>query len=291
MSTIKAVTNDKKLVITSRPVITSGSKNVDKLAVVLDRTWNFLSADYYVNFYIDSDTNGVIRKLSVSGNVGTCDIPIYVTKEEGFFHFGVFARADGNVIKTSDIAGYEVKKGICVEPVGDEHDTLAEQKKRIVDMINNAIVGSALNYNMRLEDIELNFSEYIEALYSTQSYSSDFTESLYEIITDYIDPNYEQYDEISTAYVMYLSTIRDYLDENVSRAQYDSVSEELETLTDFKSDIYNLITEYVDSTFAASNDLSLYSFTLEEKLESLSESNEAVITGLYTLYTGGNVNV
>lgn len=294
LSRIKAVTNDKKLIITSRPIITSGSKNVDTLAVVLDKTWNFTTADYYVNFFIDSDTNGVIRKLSVTGNVGTCDVPIYITRNEGFFHFGVFAKANDDVIKTSDIAGYEVKKGICVEPEGDEHDTLAELKKRFVDMINSAIFGISLQYDMRFEDIDLNFSDCISALYSSQATCNSFINSLYEIIKEFIDADYQKEDDPSSAYITYLSTIRDYLEDNVSRAQYNSVSDELETLTEFKSDIFDLIKEKIDSAFSADNDLSLYTFKIEEKIDDLTESNEsynAIIVNLYNLYTGGNVNV
>lgn len=294
MSRIKAITNDKKLIITSRPVLTSGSRNVDEFCVVFDKTWNFDNANYFVNFFIDSETSGVIRRLTVSGKVGTCDIPEYITQKDGFFHIGVFAKADDDVIKTSDIVGYEVKKGICAESDAGERYSVFEIKKQFIDMINDAIFGSALTYDMEFDNIDLNFSDYISSMYSALATGSSFIDSLYDIIKEYIDSDYEKQTDNSTAYVMYMSTLQEYLENIVPKAQFDSVSDELEAVSDLKSDVFNIIKEYIDSEFSVENDLSLYSFTIEERLNELdtyAQEHNEIINNLYNLYTGGNANV
>lgn len=112
LSRIKAVTKDKKLIITSRPIITSGSKNIDEIMVVFDKTWKFDCAEYFISFYTDADKDGEIRSLDISGKVGRCRIPEFITENDGFFHFGVFAETDYGIVKTSEIVAYEVRKGI-----------------------------------------------------------------------------------------------------------------------------------------------------------------------------------
>lgn len=288
LSKIKAVTKDKRLIITSRPVITSGSKNVDELSVVFDKTWDFDSAEYFVNFFIDDDKNGVIRHLSVSGNVGRCEIPIYITRNEGFFHFGVFARADGDIIKTSDIVGYEVKRGICVEPNGDEHDTLAELKKRFIDMINREIPLSTLYYEMRFEDIELNFSEYMQQLFlALQNYGVS-SDSLYNIIKNNIDPDIEKLNDPTDAFIAYSMIIEEYFRESVPMIEFDSVNDERLELDDFRHDIYNLLRTYVDSDFNEESDLLTYVIETEDYLRETTGQLNSVVSSLYSLYTGGN---
>ncbi len=291
MSKIKAVARDKKLIITSRPVLTSGSKNIDGFSVVFDKTWNFDSADYYVNFFIDDDKNGVIRHLDVSGNVGRCDIPFYITRNEGFFHFGVFAKADGDIVKTSDIVGYEVKRGICVEPDGDEHDTVTEIKKLFIDMINNNIYGGVLTYDMRFEDIELNFCEYINAFSEDMIIVGNLNESFYDVIKTHINSDIQRISAPKDALASYISVLREYFDEDSLQIEFNSINDEAQKLNGLKSGICGLIKTYIDPDFNEDSDFIIYLTTIEEYLEDAAEAAECsdtIISNLYSLYTGGN---
>ena len=252
MSKIKAVTNDRKLIITSRPPITSGSRNVDELAVVFDKSWAFDSASYYVNFYIDDDSDGVVRRFNISGSVGKCTIPDYITEKEGFFHFGVFAKADNDIVKTSDVAGYKIERGICTAPDGDEHETWHELKKRIIDLLNANLHGVSLSYSARFEDIDATVTTFMSGMYSSENSYRECSDGLYNLVKENINPYMEKEDDITMAFLSNFVELENYFATHVPKIELDSA---------------------------------------EEMIIDLQDDNQAIINSMYALYTGGVNNV
>lgn len=109
MSVIRAQATAHKLKIVQRPLITSGNENVDVLQVEFGPEWEFPGARYFASFFIDDPEKTVDIELDEDRS---CPIPKQMLAQEQTFHFGVWAQADGQKIKTSDIKDYDVKEGI-----------------------------------------------------------------------------------------------------------------------------------------------------------------------------------
>lgn len=286
MSKIKTVTNDKKLIITSRPPITSGSRNVDELSVVFDKTWDYDEALYYVNFYTDDENDGVIRRLDMSGNTGTCSLPEYITREDGFFHFGVFAKADDDIVKTSDVVGYEVKKGACIAPTGDEHDTVSEIRRRFIDLLNANVQGISLNYGMRFEDIDMTFTTRMSELYSTLQTYISFASGLFTLVREYINPDVIEIDDPTMQFLACFVELENYLRDNSSMSP-DSVGDDAL----IKTSLLNIIRTYIDPDFDENSEMLDYCAAISEYIQNSSQAVEDVrllLNSLYSFYTGGN---
>lgn len=286
LSKIRAVTNDNRLIITARPIITSGSRNIDELSVVFDKSWVFDSAFYYVNFFIDDDEEGIIRRFNISGNVGRCTIPDYITAHDGFFHFGVFAKAGSDIVKTSDIAAYEIEKGICIAPDGDEHDTVYGLKRRFIDLLNANMNSSNIPYNVRFEDIDAIFTTYMSELYGGQGSFSVLCDAFYNLVKENVNPNFERYSEDSMVLTSCFAELENYF-ENGSFG-YDSADSQDEETVLFKSEILGLVNEYIDPDFNVQADTSQLLTALEDFLSLAKEHEEErqnMISDLYLLYT------
>ena len=109
MSVIRAQATAHKLKIVQRPLITSGNENVDVLQVEFGPEWEFPGARYFASFFIDDPEKTVDIELDKDRS---CPIPKQMLAQEQTFHFGVWAEADGQKIKTTDIKDYDVKEGI-----------------------------------------------------------------------------------------------------------------------------------------------------------------------------------
>ena len=109
MSVIRAQASAHKLKIAQRPLITSGNENVDVLQVEFGPEWDFPGARYFASFFIDDPEKTIDIELDAKHS---CTIPKQMLAQEQTFHFGVWAQADGQKIKTSDIKDYDVKEGI-----------------------------------------------------------------------------------------------------------------------------------------------------------------------------------
>ncbi len=295
MSKIKAVTNDNKLIITARPSITSGSKNVDELLVVFDKSWEFDSAMYFVNFYLDDDSDGIVRRLDVIGNTGSCKLPDYITKDEGFFHFGVFTKADDDIVKTSDVVAYEVKKGICVEPDGDvnEHTNISELKRWFIDLLNANVHPVSFYYKMRLGDIDATFTTYMSELYSEISNLSGFSDGLYAIVKEYVNPNLQKDSETAMVFLSCIVALEEYFRLIYSRIDYDSDSSGLVDLLNFKSEIREIVKNYQGESFNEnSSDMDCLNEVREivSRSKALEKENKAFIDGLTNLYLQEDAN-
>ena len=288
MSRIRAVTNDNRLIITARPTITSGSRNIDELSVVFDKSWEFDSAFYFVNFYIDDAEDGIIRRFDVSGNTGRCTIPDYITAHDGFFHFGVFAKAGSDIVKTSDIAAYEIEKGICVSPDGDEHDTIGGLRRRFIDLLNANMHSSSIPYNARFEDIDITFTTYMSELYGAQGGSYIICDAFYNLVRENVNPNLERYSEDSMVLMSCFAELENYFANGSGSFSYDSTDIEPEENITLKSEILNIINEYIDPDMTAAAETSELAAVLESFLAAAKqheEEIERITTGLYTLYT------
>lgn len=270
MSRIKTITNDSRLIIATRPEITSGSRNVNEISVVLDKTWRFDSAEYFVNFYTDDEENGMIRRLVLSGSTGSCIIPYHITEKEGFFHFGIFAKADEDIIKTSEVTAYEIKKGIGTQAKGDEHETLVELRRFFIDLINANSRLPVLDYSMRLEDIDMTYTTFMSQIQSTLSNLGEFSDALYSIIRQYVNPELERISDSSMAYIFYFAELENYF-QNASDIQFNS---ETEGLLALKQQILQLIEEYINEDFDSDSDVIMYAPTVEAYLQTSSTAVE-----------------
>ena len=109
MSVIRAQATAHKLKIVQRPLITSGNENVDVLQVEFGPEWDFPGARYFASFFIDDPEKTIDIELDAKHS---CKIPKQMLAQEGTFHFGVWAEADGQKIKTSSVIDYYVGQGI-----------------------------------------------------------------------------------------------------------------------------------------------------------------------------------
>lgn len=289
LSKIKAVTNDNKLIITARPSITSGSKNVDELLVVFDKSWEFDSAMYFVNFYLDNDSDGIVRRFEVTGNTGRCKIPDYITKEEGFFHFGVFTKADDDIIKTSDVVAYEVKKGICVEPEGDgdQYIKTTELKRWFIDLLNANVTPSSFYYSMRLGDIDATFTTYMSELYGEISNLNGFSDGLFSLVKEYVNPNLQKESETAMVFLSCYNALENYFRLTYSRIDYDSENSELIDLQNFKSEIRDIVKSYYGADFDENcTDMDCLDSVraIIRNANDLKKENKAFVDGLNNLY-------
>lgn len=294
MSKIRAVTNDNRLIITARPTITSGSRNIDELSVVFDKSWEFDSVYYFVNFFIDDDEDGVIRRFDVTGNVGRCDIPDYITAHDGFFHFGVFAKAGSDIVKTSDIAAYEIEKGICIAPDGDEHETAYGLKRRFIDLLNANMNSSSIPYNARFEDIDITFTTYMSELYGGLGSDSVVCDALFDLVKNNVNPNMIKLDDSSMIIMSCFAELENYFENGGGSFGYDSADIENEEIVLLRSEIFGLVSEYIDPTITAEAETSELLTALENFI-SISKQEEAnkrqLILNLYNFYVQEGADV
>lgn len=138
MSILYCSTNDHVLNITEKPILASGSRNVDYMQVAIDDTWSSLeNVTYHANFYMTSDEDFHSATLNqINGNIYKCVIPYESYADSGILFFGIFAkRQDGEIVKTSTIKKIRIKQGIMteVEDPPDVFDVLF----RFITMFNN----------------------------------------------------------------------------------------------------------------------------------------------------------
>ena len=91
-----------------QPLVTSGNENVDVLQVEFGPEWEFPGARYFASFFIDDPEKTVDIELDKDHS---CPIPKQMLAQEQTFHFGVWAQADGQKIKSSENKDYYVKQG------------------------------------------------------------------------------------------------------------------------------------------------------------------------------------
>lgn len=108
MNVIKVITNNENLIITHDPKITSGNENIDVLQVEFGPEWEFEGVKYYASFFTDDPTLTVDVELDSNHS---CKIPEQMLDQEGTFYFGVWAKADGQKIKSTENKDYYVKQG------------------------------------------------------------------------------------------------------------------------------------------------------------------------------------
>lgn len=108
MSLIKVRTDNELLCLDQCPTLTSGNENIDYLAVEFGHEWEMEGVVYYASFFTDDPT----KTIDIELVDGQCKIPNQVLAQPGKFHFGVWAEADGQKVKTSDIIEYPLKQGI-----------------------------------------------------------------------------------------------------------------------------------------------------------------------------------
>ncbi len=110
MSNVFRIRTDNELLEWDhQPVVTSGNENVDELVVEFGPEWELDGAVYYASFFTDDPEKTIDIELDENHS---CTIPKQMFAQEGEFHFGVWAEANGQKIKTSDIKDYKVKQGI-----------------------------------------------------------------------------------------------------------------------------------------------------------------------------------
>lgn len=101
-------TENESLCWVQQPEITSGNENVDVLQVEFGPEWEFPGARYFASFFIDDPEKTVDIELDKDYS---CPIPKQMLAQEQTFHFGVWAQADGQKIKSSENKDYFVKQG------------------------------------------------------------------------------------------------------------------------------------------------------------------------------------
>ena len=104
----KLRTDNELLEWVGQPLVTSGNENVDVLQVEFGPEWEFPGVRYFASFFIDDPEKTVDIELDKDHS---CPIPKQMLAQEQTFHFGVWAQADGQKIKSSENKDYYVKQG------------------------------------------------------------------------------------------------------------------------------------------------------------------------------------
>ena len=232
MSIIKAKTEDRNIVLISDPELTSGDENLDVLAIRLDSSWLLSKADYYINFFLSDESEGIIKEAEKVSNICACAIPNKMFEREGSFYFGIFAKTPDGIVKTSKMVEYRVKKGIATSADGVDIMTLAELKSKFIRMINANTFFGMLDEEMDFDnEIEPTYCSYMNTMYAVLSDYQSFVNDIFKIIKKYIYPDIEPLNNnITLAAIIYTVLLQDYFENSVSRASFDSVNDELTEL-------------------------------------------------------------
>ena len=123
MGTIRVHTANERIVFDNKPIITSGNKNINDISVTFCDKWLSLgeNTEYWAVFFKDEK---VIYKRKLEN--GYCLIPNEVMQRKGWFYFGFYSEAEnGEKVKTSKIAEYEVTQGVPTEQTGESEIDIA----------------------------------------------------------------------------------------------------------------------------------------------------------------------
>lgn len=117
MGTIRVHTANERIVFDNKPIITSGNKNINDISVTFCDKWLSLgeNTEYWAVFFKDEK---IIYKRKLENS--SCLIPNAVMSKKGWFYFGFYAEAEnGEKVKTSKIAEFEVTQGVPIEETGE----------------------------------------------------------------------------------------------------------------------------------------------------------------------------
>ena len=229
MSVIKTKTLDSKIAFISAPEITSGDENVNRITVLLDETWQIQDAEYFINFFTEDEKQGIINKLDVQENIGVCGIPNKVLERQGSFFFGLFAKAPDGRIKTSAVVQYRVGKGIDTQAGGKDIISLLALKNKFIQLINANTASGLLSPDMDFDnEIDPTFTNYMARIHTVESDYISYVDSYYNLICEFLEPDFEKIDDYSWAPLVYYFILYEYISGSVSQASYDSISEELD---------------------------------------------------------------
>ncbi len=233
MSVIKTKTLDRKIAFISAPELASGDENLNIFSVLLDSSWQFGNAEYFVNFFTTDEKEGIIKKLDVQNNLGICSVPNKTLEKHGNFYFGIFAQTPEGTIKTSAVTPYRIIKGIETMATGDDYISLLTLKNKFIMLINSNTNGLLLNNEMDFEDeIDPTFTNYMSGLHAVVSDYSVFLDAVYSLIQRYINPDFEKATDFDFAPLIYYIILSEYLRNSVSQASFDSISDELDVSND-----------------------------------------------------------
>ena len=107
MGRIKIFVRGQELRMISKPLITSGNKDVDYVDFIFDETWDFKDAKFYASFYMPNSP----KPIDVELENGSCALPRDVTAKAGVFLFNVRCEIGSDKMKTSNIEKYIVSCG------------------------------------------------------------------------------------------------------------------------------------------------------------------------------------
>lgn len=123
VGTIRVHTANEIIVFDNKPIITSGNKNINDISVTFCDKWLSLgeNTEYWAVFFKDEKE---IHKRKLEN--GHCLIPNAVMSKKGWFYFGFYSVAEnGEKVKTSKIAEFEVTQGVPTEDTGESEIDIA----------------------------------------------------------------------------------------------------------------------------------------------------------------------
>lgn len=191
MSILYCSTEDHRLNIDEKPVLASGSRNVDYMQVKLDDTWTSLeNVTFHANFYMteENSENGYISDLQeVYAGLYRCVIPSMAYMESGRMYFGVFAKnANEEIVKTSTVKYMRIKQGIPTdtdEPPDPYIYGMAIRKMYVDTM--NSILPISLSYDDDEATIGLMLQQMIDGQISQDDYNA-VVSALRDLSNDYV---------------------------------------------------------------------------------------------------------
>ncbi len=123
VGTIRVHTANERIIFDNKPIITSGNKNINDISVTFCDKWLSLgeNTEYWAVFYKDEKE---IHKRKLEN--GSCLIPNEVLTKKGWFYFGFYSEEEnGEKVKTSKIAEFEVTQGVPTEDTGENEIDIA----------------------------------------------------------------------------------------------------------------------------------------------------------------------
>lgn len=186
MGTIRVHTANERIVFDNKPIITSGNKNINDISVTFCDKWLSLgeNTEYWAVFFKDEK---IIYKRKLEN--GYCLIPNAVMSKKGWFYFGFYAEAEnGEKVKTSKIAEYEVTQGVPIEDTtdGDESTDSGNTGGGSSGSTGGNIDLS--NYVTKDEMPEIDVDNIVERTAGTENHYSPLTDTVYWKDNTTIDP-------------------------------------------------------------------------------------------------------
>ena len=160
---IRVQVQDQKLVLLSGPVVATGGVSSTAVEFDLSPEWEGM----VINAVFQREDDKTVYH-SATDEYRRAVVPQEVLKEDGYMLFGIYG-VQGDVVRTSEVMRYRVKKGAITEEGAPTSPTpeLWEQLLAEIEAVTPVVQQVRAEMDQLKEDVETSFAE-IQALTETE---------------------------------------------------------------------------------------------------------------------------